>query len=356
MKRLTFIGGVRFEQLEGYLPAQSSPPSPFAAAGIGGFAAQPRSYDESPRRREVEHRRDRAPARSSTSRATARRRQKPRPGATTTCCRPAAAASATSTANAQLQRTVHVERPQRRSQVPARRADRHAGRQRGGRQRRDSDVDRSELQPAVHRRVQLRRRSRARRPTSSSARSTPIGGRRTCRRRRTRDNLYATTLTTRRRSGHRRRGRHGRRRHLRLLPAALGGEPVADHQRSERRAELQGSRNHGDQAALQPVADAGRLHAVEEPARQRQRRHVAELPDQRQRQHHRTASRSTSPTAEPVQADRDVHPAVARRDRQRQLPVAAGAAGDAPDQPRRSRSARPRRSTSSRSATRASTR
>jgi hypothetical protein len=46
VKRLTIVGGVRFEQLEGYLPAQSSPPSRFAAAGIGGFAAQARSYDE----------------------------------------------------------------------------------------------------------------------------------------------------------------------------------------------------------------------------------------------------------------------------------------------------------------------
>ena len=46
MKRLTIIAGLRFEQLEGYLPAQSSPASQFAAAGIGGFAAQPRSYDE----------------------------------------------------------------------------------------------------------------------------------------------------------------------------------------------------------------------------------------------------------------------------------------------------------------------
>ena len=46
VKRLTVTGGLRFEQLEGYLPAQSSPASPFATAGIGGFAAQPRSYDE----------------------------------------------------------------------------------------------------------------------------------------------------------------------------------------------------------------------------------------------------------------------------------------------------------------------
>jgi hypothetical protein len=46
VKRLTFIAGLRWEGLEGYLPVQSSPPSRFAAAGIGGFAAQPRSYKE----------------------------------------------------------------------------------------------------------------------------------------------------------------------------------------------------------------------------------------------------------------------------------------------------------------------
>jgi hypothetical protein len=46
VKRLTLIGGFRFEQLEGYLPSQSSPASPFATANVGGFAAQPRSYDE----------------------------------------------------------------------------------------------------------------------------------------------------------------------------------------------------------------------------------------------------------------------------------------------------------------------
>ena len=46
VKRLTITGGLRFEQLEGYLPAQSSPASPFAAAGIGGFASQGRSFDE----------------------------------------------------------------------------------------------------------------------------------------------------------------------------------------------------------------------------------------------------------------------------------------------------------------------
>jgi hypothetical protein len=43
---LTITGGVRFERLEGYLPSQSSPASPFASAGIGGFGAQPREYQE----------------------------------------------------------------------------------------------------------------------------------------------------------------------------------------------------------------------------------------------------------------------------------------------------------------------
>jgi len=46
VRRLTITGGVRWEQLEGYLPEQSSPDSQFARAGIGGFAAQPRSYAE----------------------------------------------------------------------------------------------------------------------------------------------------------------------------------------------------------------------------------------------------------------------------------------------------------------------
>ena len=46
VKRLTVTGGLRYERLEGYLPDQSSPASPFATAGIGGFAAQPRSFAE----------------------------------------------------------------------------------------------------------------------------------------------------------------------------------------------------------------------------------------------------------------------------------------------------------------------
>ena len=48
VKRLTVTGGLRYERLQGYLPEQSSPPSPFAAAGIGGFAAQPRTFAAQP--------------------------------------------------------------------------------------------------------------------------------------------------------------------------------------------------------------------------------------------------------------------------------------------------------------------
>src|SRR3954447_10973232 len=47
-KRLTVIGGLRYEHLNGYLPEQSSPPSRFAEAGIGGFAAQGPSFPQNP--------------------------------------------------------------------------------------------------------------------------------------------------------------------------------------------------------------------------------------------------------------------------------------------------------------------
>lgn len=44
--RLTLTGGVRWERLEGYLPAQESPDTRWASLGIGNFAAQPRSFAE----------------------------------------------------------------------------------------------------------------------------------------------------------------------------------------------------------------------------------------------------------------------------------------------------------------------
>ena len=75
VKRLTVIAGLRFEQLEGYLPEQSSPPSRFAPPSIGGFAAQPRSFEEI---RNVVKWNTAGPRVSavSTSPATARRRLK----------------------------------------------------------------------------------------------------------------------------------------------------------------------------------------------------------------------------------------------------------------------------------------
>ena len=48
LKRLTLTGGVRWERLWAYLPPQSSPPTEWAAANIGGFAALPRSFGASP--------------------------------------------------------------------------------------------------------------------------------------------------------------------------------------------------------------------------------------------------------------------------------------------------------------------
>ncbi|MBI3490331.1 MAG: TonB-dependent receptor [Acidobacteria bacterium] len=163
----------------------------------------------------------------------------------------------------ELQRDVRLERPERQSQVRSRRADGPGRRQRGRRERADPDVDRSELQPTVHRRVHVLGRSRAHgepqaecdlylsageepavvpEPRQSVRDDADVGGR----------------------PGHRRRRGHGRRRHVWVLPAALYGQQLRHHQRSERAAELQGARGYGDQAALEPVDDAGRLHAVQE--------------------------------------------------------------------------------------------
>ena len=99
----------------------------------------------------------------------------------------------------------------------------------------------------------------------SSARSTPTAGRRTRRRRRTRDNAVRDDADVARWIpgidgvvGTADDGTYG------FYPAHLGGQPGVHHQRPERRAELQGPGDHGDQAAVEPLADAGRLHAVEE--------------------------------------------------------------------------------------------
>ena len=47
VKKLTLTGGARLERLNSYLPAQSSPATQWAAAGIGGFPTLPRSFPAS---------------------------------------------------------------------------------------------------------------------------------------------------------------------------------------------------------------------------------------------------------------------------------------------------------------------
>ena len=47
VKRLTLTGGVRWDRVSSYLPAQSSPPTQWASAGIGGFPTLPRSFGSS---------------------------------------------------------------------------------------------------------------------------------------------------------------------------------------------------------------------------------------------------------------------------------------------------------------------
>ncbi len=46
VKHLTVTAGLRWERLNTYLPTQSSPPTQWAAANIGGFAALPRSFGD----------------------------------------------------------------------------------------------------------------------------------------------------------------------------------------------------------------------------------------------------------------------------------------------------------------------
>ena len=62
---------------------------------------------------------------------------------------------------------------------------------------------------------------------------------------------------------------HGRRRHLQLLRPDAVGQPDAHHQRPDEQSDLQGPGDHGHQALLEQVADARRLHLrpddVEEP-------------------------------------------------------------------------------------------
>ena len=119
VKRLTLLGGIRFEQLEGYLPSQSSPDSPFAAANIGGFAAQPRSYPEI---RNIVKWNTAGPRVERDLRRDGRRQD-----GGEGLCRPLLLHPVDRRRRREqrqpqrkLQRAVHLERPQRRSCVPAR--------------------------------------------------------------------------------------------------------------------------------------------------------------------------------------------------------------------------------------------
>ncbi len=96
VKRLTVTGGLRYERLEGYLPAQYSPASPFAAAGIGGFA---RSRAVSPKQRDIVLWNTVGPRIAAIVDLTGDGKTAAKASAArySTCCRPAAAASATST-------------------------------------------------------------------------------------------------------------------------------------------------------------------------------------------------------------------------------------------------------------------
>ena len=263
----------------------------------------------------------------------------------------------------QLQRAVHLERREQRPRVPARRADRHAGR---------ADA-----------------RARRRRSIRTSAGPTPTNTAFSVDRELMANFKLSAAYTYRREkniAGVRQprqpvRDDADERRSIRGSTASIGTARRWRHTVSSSgisaanrtlitndpkvAAELQGLGNHADQAPVEPLADAGRIHAVEESNRRRQRRHVAELADQHEREHHSMDPGRLEPCSgcggerrptESVQADRDVPPAVAGRDPQRQLPVAAGSAGHASDQPRAGDWRQTRRSTWSRSATRASAR
>ena len=90
LKRLTLVGGLRYERLEGYLPEQASQPSAFFPNLQREFARRMRDvvlwHTAGPRFSAI-----------YDLKGDGRTALKARGAATTTCCRRAAAASATST-------------------------------------------------------------------------------------------------------------------------------------------------------------------------------------------------------------------------------------------------------------------
>ncbi len=160
VKRLTLLGGIRFEQLEGYLPSQSSPDSPFAGANIGGFAAQPRSYPEI---RNVVKWNTAGPRVSAIYDVTGNGKTAVKASAGRyyyiLSTGGGGVSSVNHNANYSEQYTWNDFNGDHKFQLGEQTGD--AGRLRRGRQRPGRHLNRSELQASVHRRVQLCARSRA---------------------------------------------------------------------------------------------------------------------------------------------------------------------------------------------------
>ena len=207
--------------------------------------------------------------------------------------------------NANYSGAVHLERRQRRSPLPARRADRHAG-DHARRHRRRSRSIPTTCAPT---------------PTSSPAASTTscfpalrLSAIYTHRLERNPQatsnpaNPFDTFLTTRADTG--RDGVAGTAddAHVPVLQPHLdGGEPDLLHQRPQLPPDLQRPRDHGHQAHVEPLADAGRLHLRAEPRRGPERQHQPEHADQRDRPAGRPEhqlQRADRRPAAPVQGDR----------------------------------------------------
>ena len=151
VKRLTLTGGVRWERLEGYLPEQSSPASrgsPICHALVPRAARHRQlAHDRTAPQRGLRRQRQRTDRAQGVGRALLLRdchwrRCSTRPTPTRT-----------------IHEQLHLERHQRRSAIPARRADRDAG----------------------HHRRRCRRRSRSIRTTGvPTPTSTPVGSTTSC--------------------------------------------------------------------------------------------------------------------------------------------------------------------------------
>ena len=259
VKRLTVIGGVRFEQLEGYLPAQSSPASPFADANVGGFAAQPRSYAEI---------RNIVKWNTAGPRVSAIYDLKG-DGKTAVKASYGRYYYILSTGGGGVSNVNHN----------ANYSETYGWNDANG----DHKFELGEQTGApvvsavvVNGQVATSIDPNFRRPytdefTASLDRelmaNTKLGVVFTYRREKYPQvsinpaNPYATTLTTAVDPGPGRGRRNSGRQHLRVLRADVVGQQDPHHERPEFAPELQGRRDHDDQAAVEPLADAGGVHA-----------------------------------------------------------------------------------------------